>query len=85
MSKVPNVAAPDVIAVRTVGVQPGGHGWQDLFDVKITFDARRVTKHGSQTEVMMIFMRKGQEGVDSCQKADYRGARQEQGARVGSV
>ena len=55
--------------VRTVGVQPGGHGWQDLFDVKITFDARRVTKHGSQTEVMMIFMLKGQEGVDSCQKA----------------
>ena len=55
--------------VRTVGVQPGGHGWQDLFDVKITFDARRVTKHGSQTEVMMIFMRKGQEGVDNCQKA----------------
>ena len=46
--------------VRTVGVQPGGHGWQDLFDVKITFDARRVTKHGSQTEVMMIFMLKGQ-------------------------
>jgi len=55
--------------VRTVGVQPGGHGWQDLFDVKITFDARRVTKHGSQTEVMMIFMLKGKEGFDSCQKA----------------
>ena len=57
------------VEVRTVGVQPGGHRWQDLFDVKITFDARRVTKHGSQTEVMMIFILKGQEGVDRCQKA----------------
>jgi hypothetical protein len=44
------------VEVRTVGVQPGGYRWQDLFDVKITFDARRVTKHGSQTEVMMIFV-----------------------------
>ena len=57
------------VEVRTVGVQPGGYRWQDLFDVKITFDARRVTKHGSQTEVMMIFVLKGQEGVDRCQKA----------------
>jgi hypothetical protein len=57
------------VEVRTVGVQPGGHCWQDLFDIKITFDARRVTKHGSQTEVMMIFILKGQEGVDRCQKA----------------
>jgi len=44
------------VEVRTVGVQPGGHRWQDLFNVKNTFDARRVTKHGSQTEVMMIFV-----------------------------
>jgi len=57
------------VEVRAVGVQPGGHRWQDLFDIKITFDARRVTKHGSQTEVMMIFILKGQEGVDRCQKA----------------
>ena len=57
------------LTARTVGVQPGGHRWQDFFDIKITFDARRVTRHGSQTEVMMIFMLKGEEGVDRCQKA----------------
>ena len=54
---------------RVVGVQPGGHGWQDLFDVKLTLDARRVTRHHSQTELMIIFMLKGKEGVDRCQKA----------------
>jgi hypothetical protein len=57
------------LTARVVGVQPGGHGWQDLFDIKITFDARRVTRHGSQTEVMMIFLLKGEAGVDRCQKA----------------
>ena len=57
------------LTARTVGVQPGGHRWQDIFDIKITFDARRVTRHGSQTEVMMIFMLKGAEGVERCQKA----------------
>ena len=46
-----------------------GHGWQDLFDVKLTLDARRVTRHNSQTELMIIFMLKGQEGVDRCQMA----------------
>jgi hypothetical protein len=44
-------------------------GWQDEFDIKITFDARRVTRHGSQTEVMLVFIPKGREGVDRCQKA----------------
>ena len=34
------------VEVRTVGEQPGNHRWQDLFENKITFDARRVTKHG---------------------------------------
>jgi len=43
--------------------------WQDSFDVKLTFDARRVTKHCSQTEVMIIFLPKGQAGVDRCQQA----------------
>jgi len=57
------------VTVRSVGVQPGGHGWQDEFDIKITFDARRVTRHGSQTEVMLVFIPKGREGVDRCQKA----------------
>ncbi len=57
------------LTARAVGVQPGGHGWQDLFDIKITFDARRVTRHGSQTEVMMIFLLKGEAGVNRCQKA----------------
>ena len=57
------------VTVRSVGVQPGGHGWQDFFDIKITFDARRVTRHGSQTEVMLVFIPKGKEGVDRCQKA----------------
>ena len=43
--------------------------WQDFFHVKLTFDARRVTKHCAQTEVMIIFLPKGQDGVDRCQKA----------------
>ena len=60
------------VTARMVGVQPGEHGWQDLFDIKITFDARRVTKHGSQTEVMLVFMLKGEEGVKCCQKAVHR-------------
>ncbi len=43
--------------------------WQDYFDVKLTFDARRITKHCSQTEVMIIFLPRGQAGVDRCQQA----------------
>ena len=71
MQMVATTASGKVTA-RMVGVQPGEHGWQDLFDIKITFDARRVTKHGSQTEVMLVFMLKGEEGVKCCQKAVHR-------------
>ena len=55
--------------MRSVGVQPGGHGWQDLIDIKINFDARRVTRRGSQTKVMMNFILEGEEGVKRCQQA----------------
>ena len=55
---------------RVVGLDPDTvlH-WQDSFDVKLTFDARRITKHCSQTEVMIVFLPKGQVGVDRCQQA----------------
>jgi hypothetical protein len=55
---------------RTVGLDPDTClNWQDLFHVKLTFDARRITKNCSQTEVMIIFLPKGQDGVERCQKA----------------
>ena len=54
---------------RDVDVGPDGRGWQDHFNVKITLDARRITKRTSQTEVMLLIIPKGQEGVDCCQKA----------------
>jgi hypothetical protein len=55
---------------RLVNLNPDERlNWQDHFDVKLTFDARRVTKHCAQTEVMIIFLPKGQDGVDRCQKA----------------
>uniref|UniRef100_A0A7S0MB41 Uncharacterized protein n=1 Tax=Cryptomonas curvata TaxID=233186 RepID=A0A7S0MB41_9CRYP len=55
---------------RLVNLDPDERlNWQDHFDVKLTFDARRVTKHCAQTEVMIIFLPKGQDGVDRCQKA----------------
>jgi hypothetical protein len=54
---------------RNVGLEPDGHGWQDHFHIKLTFDARRITKHCAQTEVMIIFLPKGQAGVDRSQKA----------------
>jgi hypothetical protein len=55
---------------RLVGLDPDElPHWQDYFDVKLTFDARRITKHCSQTEVMIIFLQKGQAGVDRCQQA----------------
>lgn len=57
---------------RTVGIMPDGHGWQDHFHIKITLDARRITRRTSQTEVMLIIIPKGQEGVDRCQKAVYQ-------------
>jgi len=57
---------------RTSGIMPDGHGWQDRFHVKITLDARRITRRTSQTEVMLIIIPKGQEGVDRCQKAVFQ-------------
>ena len=43
--------------------------WQDMYQIKITFDARRITKKTSQTEVMMHIFRKGEEGPKDCQNA----------------
>jgi hypothetical protein len=57
---------------RLVGILPDGHGWQDHFHIKIALDARRITRRTSQTEVMLIILPKGQEGVDRCQKAVYQ-------------
>ena len=55
---------------RTVSLDPDTSiNWQDLFHVKLTFDARRITKNCSQTEVMIIFLPNGQGGVERCQKA----------------
>jgi hypothetical protein len=55
---------------RTVGLEPDDSlNWQDFFHVKLTFDARRITKNCSQTEVMIIFLPKGRGGVERCQKA----------------
>lgn len=53
---------------RVTGVGAGGHGWQDHFNVKITLDARRITRRISQTEVMLLIIPK-EDGVDRCQKA----------------
>ena len=53
---------------RVTGIGPGGHGWQDHFDVKLTLDARRITRRISQTEVMLLIIPK-EDGVDRCQKA----------------
>ena len=57
---------------RVVGIGPDGHGWQNLFDVKIQLDARRITRRTSQTEVMLLIIPKGQAGVDRCQKALFQ-------------
>jgi hypothetical protein len=43
--------------------------WQDMYHIKITFDARRITKKTSQTEVMMHIFRKGDDGPKDCQNA----------------
>ena len=53
---------------RVTGIGPDGHGWQDHFHVKITLDARRITRRTSQTEVMLPIIPK-EDGVDRCQKA----------------
>jgi len=55
--------------VRAVGQELDRPNWQDHYHVKLTFDARRITKHCSQTEVMIVFLPKGQKGVERCQKA----------------
>ena len=57
---------------RVVGIGPDGHGWQDRYHVKIQLDARRITRRTSQTEVMLLIIPKGSEGVDRCQKAVYQ-------------
>ena len=57
---------------RVVGIGPDGHGWQDRYHVKIQLDARRITRRTSQTEVMLLIIPKGPEGVDRCQKAVYQ-------------
>ncbi len=55
---------------RVVGLDPDTvPHWQDFFNVKLTFDAHRITKHCLQTEVMIIFLLKEQAGVDRCQQA----------------
>ena len=46
--------------------------WEDHYHIKITLDARRITKRISQTEVMLIVLPKGREGVDRCQTAVYQ-------------
>ena len=62
---------------RIVGMDPDGPDgdrWQDHFHIKISesLDARRITRRTSQTEVMLIVLPKGQDGVDCCQKAVYQ-------------
>ena len=46
--------------------------WEDHYHIKVTLDARRITKRISQTEVMLIVLPKGREGVDRCQTAVYQ-------------
>lgn len=57
---------------RVVGIEPEGHGWQKKFHIKIQLDARRITRRTSQTEVMVLLIPEGQEGVDRCQKAVFQ-------------
>jgi hypothetical protein len=57
---------------RVVGIGPDGHRWQDRYHVKIQLDERRITRRTSQTEVMLLIIPKGLEGVDRCQKAVYQ-------------
>ena len=48
---------------------PGMHAWQDTVYVKITLDARRITKRCSVTEVMLHIFRKGEQRATESQKA----------------
>ena len=55
---------------RSIGhAGPEMNGWQDEIDVKITMDARRITKKTSQTEVMMHIFKRGEEGSEDSQSA----------------
>ena len=55
---------------RSIGhAGPDMNGWQDVCQVKITLDARRITKKTSQTEVMMHIFKGGEEGSKYSQSA----------------
>ena len=71
MMQVTSMGSRKESGARSVGVEPERNLWQDHYHIKITLDARRITKKTSQTEVMLVFIPKDQEGVDRCQKAVY--------------
>ena len=55
---------------RSIGhAGPDMNGWENEFQVKITLDARTITKRTSQTEVMMQVFRRGEEGSKYSQSA----------------
>jgi hypothetical protein len=57
-------------AARSIGNSgPGMNAWQNEVHVKITLDARSITKRTSQTEVMMHIFKKGEEGSKYSQSA----------------
>ncbi len=57
-------------AARSIGhVGPDMNGWENEFQVKITLDARTITKRTSQTEVMMQVFKRGEEGSKYSQSA----------------
>jgi len=57
-------------AARSIGhAGPDMKGWENEFQVKITLDARTVTKRTSQTEVMMQVFKRGEEGSKYSQSA----------------
>jgi hypothetical protein len=45
--------------------------WQNVWHVKLTLDARSMTRHEVHTEVMMTVFPKGKEGKDVCQCAKH--------------
>ena len=55
---------------RTIGFSgPGMHGWQDKWTVKITLDARSITKKTSQTEVSIQTFGEGEAGEAESHRA----------------
>ena len=57
------------LASRSIGNSgPGMNAWKKVH-VKITLDARSITKRTSQTEVMMHIFKKGEEGSKYSQSA----------------